>query len=190
MWSPAAPSISWAVMRKRLPDLRTLPSSTWLTPSWRATSLTFGDLPLKPKAVLRATTDKAETLERSVMMSSLIPSLKYSCSGSPHMLAKGRTQMEGLLGPVAVPSDDCADGPPVSSAMLVTTFRQPGASRSPVQPARSAHWMRSKGMGSTASSMRNWTSLWMARAWSASDWTHSDFAASADQMTTTALAAL
>ena len=46
------------------------------------------------KAVLRATTDSAETLERSVMMSSLIPSLKYSCSGSPLMLANGRTQME------------------------------------------------------------------------------------------------
>ena len=33
-------------------------------------------------------------LLRSVMMSSLIPSLKYSCSASPLMLANGRTQME------------------------------------------------------------------------------------------------
>ena len=51
-------------------------------------------LPLKVNAVLRATTDSAETLDRSVMMSSVMPSLKYSCSGSPLMLAKGSTQTE------------------------------------------------------------------------------------------------
>src|SRR5258708_10253602 len=88
--------MSWAVIRTRPPALRTLPSRTWLTPSWCATSLTFGDLPLKPKAVLRATTDRAETLERSVMMSSLIPSLKYSCCGSSLMLANGSTQIDSL----------------------------------------------------------------------------------------------
>jgi hypothetical protein len=38
-------------------------------------------------------TRRADTLLKSVMMSSLIPSLKYSCSGSPLMLAKGSTQM-------------------------------------------------------------------------------------------------
>ena len=32
------------------------------------------------------------------MMSSLIPSEKYSCSGSPLMLLKARTAMEGLSG--------------------------------------------------------------------------------------------
>ena len=53
-------------------------------------------LPLKVKAVLHATTDKAETLARSVIMSSLIPSLKYSCSGSPLLLANGSTQMESF----------------------------------------------------------------------------------------------
>src|SRR5579863_8729418 len=50
--------------------------------------------PLNEKAVLRETTDSADTLPRSVMMSSVIPSLKYSCSGSPLMLLKGRTQMD------------------------------------------------------------------------------------------------
>jgi hypothetical protein len=32
------------------------------------------------------------------MTSSLIPSEKYSCSGSPDMLVKGKTAIEGLLG--------------------------------------------------------------------------------------------
>src|SRR5258708_11743763 len=32
------------------------------------------------------------------MMSSTIPSAKYSCSGSPLMLVNGRTAMEGLSG--------------------------------------------------------------------------------------------
>jgi hypothetical protein len=56
---------------------------------------------LKTKALLRDVTAKAETLLRSVMMSSVIPSLKYSCSGSPLMLAKGSTQIETRAGPGA-----------------------------------------------------------------------------------------
>jgi len=32
----------------------------------------------------------------AVMMSSVSPSLKYSCSGSPDMLAKGSTAIDGL----------------------------------------------------------------------------------------------
>src|SRR5688572_14741745 len=51
-------------------------------------------VPLKPNAVLRETTASEETLLRSVMMSSLMPSLKYSCSASPLMLTKGRAQIE------------------------------------------------------------------------------------------------
>ena len=46
----------------------------------------------------RAMTNNPEILERSVMRSSVIPSLKYSCSGSPLMLVKGNTAMEGLSG--------------------------------------------------------------------------------------------
>src|SRR5579862_3587173 len=51
------------------------------------------DIPLKENAVLRETMESAETLPRSVMMSSVMPSLKYSCSGSPLMFANGRTQI-------------------------------------------------------------------------------------------------
>src|SRR5512139_1008 len=37
-------------------------------------------------------------LDRAVIISSVRPSLKYSCFGSSLMLAKGRTAMEGLSG--------------------------------------------------------------------------------------------
>ena len=47
-------------------------------------------------------TNNPESFERSVMRSSVIPSLKYSCSGSPLMLTKGSTAMEGLSGAVGV----------------------------------------------------------------------------------------
>src|SRR5216683_1332359 len=36
--------------------------------------------------------------ERAVMISSTMPSAKYSCSGSPLMLAKGSTAIDGLSG--------------------------------------------------------------------------------------------
>ena len=41
------------MMRTRLPALRTLPSRTCVTPSFRATSSTFMLRPLKVKALLR-----------------------------------------------------------------------------------------------------------------------------------------
>ena len=61
---------------------------------WRAIWATSVVEPLKENAVARDTMDSADTLPRSVMMSSVMPSLKYSCSGSPLMLAKGSTQIE------------------------------------------------------------------------------------------------
>ena len=94
MWSPVAPSISWALIRTRPPALRTLPSRMWLTSSFRAISRQSIDCPLKVKAVLRAITPSAEIFDRSVVMSSLIPSLKYSCSESPLMFWKGSTQID------------------------------------------------------------------------------------------------
>ena len=45
------------------------------------------------KALLREITASADTLLKSVMMSSVMPSLNYSCSASPLILAKGSTQM-------------------------------------------------------------------------------------------------
>ncbi|MHB8528134.1 MAG: hypothetical protein ACYC8V_01305 [Caulobacteraceae bacterium] len=93
-----------ALIRTRAPALRTLPSRTCETPSRAATSATPTLLPLKVKAVLRDTTERAETFDRSVMMSSLMPSEKYACSASPLMLANGSTQMlarRAAVGPFA-----------------------------------------------------------------------------------------
>src|SRR5438477_9250770 len=93
-----APSINCAVIRTRPRALRTLPSSTWLTFSCRATCRTSTFLPLKANALFLAITEHADTLLRSVMMSSVMPSINYSCSGSPLMLSNGSTQMESLRG--------------------------------------------------------------------------------------------
>ena len=43
-------------------------------------------------------TNSSENRDSSVMMSSTMPSAKYSCSGSEFRLVKGRTAMEGLSG--------------------------------------------------------------------------------------------
>jgi hypothetical protein len=43
-------------------------------------------------------TKRSGSLERAVVRSSVIPSLKYSCLGSSLMLAKGNTAIEGLSG--------------------------------------------------------------------------------------------
>jgi hypothetical protein len=54
--------------------------------------------------------------ERAVMMSSTIPSAKYSCSGSPLMFWNGRTAIEGRsvmatgsVGAIAIVAGDDAD---------------------------------------------------------------------------------
>src|SRR5262245_44824254 len=47
---------------------------------------------------LRAMTKSPRARDSSVMMSSVMPSAKYRCSGSPLMLVKGRTAIEGLAG--------------------------------------------------------------------------------------------
>ncbi len=50
------------------------------------------------KDELRAITKNQRSLDSAVMMSSLMPSEKYSCSGSPLMLMKGRTAIAGRSG--------------------------------------------------------------------------------------------
>jgi hypothetical protein len=47
---------------------------------------------------LRAITNKPETLERSVIRSSVMPSVKNSCSASPLMFWNDSTAMDGLSG--------------------------------------------------------------------------------------------
>src|SRR5712692_7227439 len=56
-------------------------------------------------------TNRFGTLEREVIKSSVMPSLKYSCSRSPLTLTKGSTAIEGMLGNgSAVGCDGAIDG--------------------------------------------------------------------------------
>ena len=48
------------------------------------------------KLELRAITVRPAIFDRSVMMSSLMPSEKYSCSGSPDMLVNGKTAIDAV----------------------------------------------------------------------------------------------
>src|SRR5215472_4562592 len=47
---------------------------------------------------LRAMTNSARDFDNKVIMSSAMPSAKYSCSGSPLILANGNTAIDGLTG--------------------------------------------------------------------------------------------
>jgi hypothetical protein len=70
---------------------------------------------------LRAITKRPENRDSAVMISSTIPSAKYSCSGSPPMLVKGKTAMDGLSGGVrsesVPPRGAAADAGWVSGAL-------------------------------------------------------------------------
>src|SRR5208282_6301673 len=72
------------------------PSSTERTPSSLPTSRMSTERPLYVKLELRAITVRPAIFDRSVMMSSVMPSEKYSCSGSPDMLVKGRIAIDSV----------------------------------------------------------------------------------------------
>ena len=59
---------------------------------------------------LRAITASSENLDSSVMMSSVMPSLKYSCCGSPLRFENGNTAMEG--------ASDVRDSKPAVALMV------------------------------------------------------------------------
>src|SRR5262245_2705548 len=67
-----------------------------LTPSLRPISFTSTACPLKTNDEFLAITSRFLNRLSSVIMSSVRPSEKYSCSESPDMLMKGSTAIEGL----------------------------------------------------------------------------------------------
>ena len=79
---------------------------------------------------LRAITNRVRKRDNSVMMSSVMPSLKYCCSGWPLMLVNGSTAIEGF---VAGGASRSAAGPALSGAGRAAAVA-PSASR----PASSA----------------------------------------------------
>ena len=52
----------------------------------------------REKLELRTITKSQRMRDSAVMISSTMPSAKYSCSGSPLRLAKGKTAIDGLSG--------------------------------------------------------------------------------------------
>ena len=86
-----------------------------------------GDLPLNRKLEFRSITNSSENRDSSVMISSVMPSLKYSCSGSPLILVKARTAIEGLSGRArwGVVGRQPTSTPPASSSSTVPTKRMP-----------------------------------------------------------------
>src|SRR5450432_2187787 len=83
--------MSCAVIRRRSPDLRTLPSMTYATPSCFAISEIGTGRPLKEKADVRDETFRPGTLARTLSSSSLMPSEKYSFALSSLRFANAST---------------------------------------------------------------------------------------------------
>src|SRR6185369_8167634 len=65
------------------------------------------DRPLYVKVELRAITNSDLKRDSAVMMSSTMPSAKYSCSESTLNVWNGRTAIEGLSGRTSGSTDDC-----------------------------------------------------------------------------------
>ena len=93
MWpSAAATSLSWTRMRSLL--FSKLPSTMLPTPSRRPASIGSISLPLKIKTDAREMTFSSGTFESSLIMLSVMPSLKYSAVGSPVRFLSGSTATE------------------------------------------------------------------------------------------------
>ena len=69
--------MSWAVMRTRLPSLRTEPSTRWVAFSAWPTERRFWFSPLNSNAEVRATTLRSGTLASAAVISSVIPSEEF-----------------------------------------------------------------------------------------------------------------
>src|SRR5207249_11249509 len=101
---PLCALINCVVTRTRLPSRRKLPSSTFSTLSFFPTSLTSVLFPLNENDEVRATTRSPSTLARASIISSLIPSQKYSWffvslrsrNGSTAMLFSGGKLVVGF----------------------------------------------------------------------------------------------
>src|SRR5215475_10501838 len=85
--------------------------------------------PLKVKLELRAMTNNDLKRESAVMISSTMPSAKYSCSGSPLMFWNGSTAMEGLSGNGSSVGEDCNATAGATGTSGAACVRQSNASQ-------------------------------------------------------------
>ncbi len=96
--SPSFTLVSCAVIRSRVPAFRTVPSSTAETLSIAPMVRTSSRRPLNANTEVRDATTRPSTLASALISSSVIPSLKYSFSGSALALTKGRTAIDRARG--------------------------------------------------------------------------------------------
>ena len=113
-------------MRTRLPDLRTLPSSTVATLSLAPTSAMSIPFSRNRKDDERAATWRPSNCVSALMISSVMPSLKYSLSGSALMLANGSTAID------FAPAVSSLDGDAVRPGSVTATDAKAAASSEPV----------------------------------------------------------
>src|SRR6516164_8463789 len=108
--------ISWVSTRSWLSDDRTLPSSTYRTPSSRPICFVSTGLLPWTNAVLREITNRSEMRDRWLVTSSAIASPKYCFSRSSPRLTNGSTTIE-RRGAIAA-GGDCLDGAPPRSPLI------------------------------------------------------------------------
>src|SRR5213592_4444024 len=113
---PSSAAASCAVMRRRSPDCRTVPSSTAETPSSAPMARMSCGFPLRANADVREAMRRPSTLVSALISSSLMPSLRYSLSGSALAFTNGSTAMERVL-----PTSDGAAPGRVSSRAAVNS---------------------------------------------------------------------
>ena len=85
------------MIRTWLPTRRTEPSTTASTFNSRAIWGSGLRVPLYCMTEVREITRSALILDRLVISASVIPSAKYSCSGSPDRFSNGRTASELMI---------------------------------------------------------------------------------------------
>ncbi len=143
-WASFGASTSRAVMRRVFAARLTLPSSTYRQPRSRPMAARPRPSPLRRIAEDREITRRARTRDRSVMISSVSPSLKYSVSGSGLRLAKGKTTIDLVSGsPTASPALR-------RSSLRCSTTRPLSASDVPRRAASTSAAVRKRAAGSLA----------------------------------------
>src|SRR5207245_479443 len=108
---PSSVDVSWAEIRRRSPARRTVPSSTQAAPSRAPMARTSCGFPLSANTDVRDATRSPSTPARAAISSSVMPSLRYSFSGSGLALANGRTAMQRTAAEAVSPDPAAAPSP-------------------------------------------------------------------------------
>ena len=125
MISPEAPRISLAVIRTVSPARTTDPSMIASTRSSRAIVGTGFRAVLYCMTDVREITRSPPIFARSAISCSVIPSAKYSCSGSPDRFSNGSTAMDRIW-PEGVAVDQRSDPPahhPRGKSAMIAAMR-------------------------------------------------------------------